>query len=479
MTSITPVRASALKWGVCAHLDAIKHPTPDVVAAVQRMGCTIVRSNHRPKPGGRGTVHALALRAAGIRLHQPLPTPDDWRDPGAIPAAARRYFDAAKAAGITHDSVEFCNEMDALPGYAAVIKREIAATAAVCAEYGVPMLGPSFRAFNLGEAAPAVATDDKGRPLATHYPAGYALHSYNSSQAPTGPILTGRLGLVRTHLAPAPTPIALTETGWWSDTPEGQAACLAPQVVLALVGDAVEWVTFYELVDEPGREGKEASFGLLKEDLTRKPVADALADLAELLACHDDTDEDALVPADVTVAGDDATRCRLVQRGDGSRVLFLWRAVDGAALTEERTVTVTIDGTTGGAVVSGMPAALEVAAAPEDPDPEDPDPKPVRKRIINLTGVRVSVRAGDKTRVPPAGDVVATVATRTGRATRFAGLDVTPKRPTIKGLPDPVAGTMYLVTDAVAAAAVSAGRDDVLTHGKGGLARPLPAKTAP
>ena len=104
MPMITPARAASIRWGMCAHLGDVDHKDHDVTALCRAAGATSVRTNVRPG-NPRGIEQARELLAAGITLHAPLPTPKDWRKPGALAVAARAYLD-----GMTRAAAEQLGE---------------------------------------------------------------------------------------------------------------------------------------------------------------------------------------------------------------------------------------------------------------------------------------------------------------------------------------------------------------------------------
>lgn len=339
MPTITPARAASIRWGMCAHLGGVDHKDHDVVALCRAAGAVSVRTNVRPG-NPRGIEQAKELLAAGITLHAPLPTPEDWRKPGALAVAARAYLDGMTRAGVTLTSVEFANEFNAHgEGWADAVRREMAGVAAVCAEAGVTFLGPSLLAYRTEQDAPMIAQDADGQPLHRHYPAGVAVHSYTADDDPETSRTLTRLATVRATFG-GDVPAMLTETGYLSDPtcegytdPERQAT-LAPRLALAYLAPApgqssptFAGLWWYELLDEPHdtRGPRERSRGFFTATGEPKPAASALAWLAEVLR---DTGDAAATftptPLDIDVTGGEGITWRLLQKSGRVYRLAVW-----------------------------------------------------------------------------------------------------------------------------------------------------------
>lgn len=344
MTLFTPTRAADLRWGVCAHLgnrDYDAYTPEQLVEMVQHVGATTVRSNHSPSDQG-AVAQALALRAAGIKLHAPLPAPDNWREEGALTRAATSYLTRADTAGILPDSVEFPNEFNGKPsGWDLVVRREIAGVAAACTAAGVAFYGPSLIAFKAKEDAPLIATDLAGQPLATHY-GTLAVHSYVSDAVPET-AHEDRLATLRRYLCGDDTRVVMTETGWHDAEgergyvlPEVQAT-YAPRLILSQVGVTMDELDWYQLADTPGdrRSEHERRRGLFGVVGVAKPIADSLHGLAEIL--NDTGARRASFtprPLDVTVTGPTGLQWRLIQKTSGNYSLAIWTDRPAARLAD-------------------------------------------------------------------------------------------------------------------------------------------------
>ena len=378
MTTITPDRAADIRWGVCAHLgnrDYANHTPEQIVEMVRYIGASTVRTNLDPRSDA-GVAQALALQEAGIALHAPLPCPDNWREPGALTAAAERYLGEMAAKGLRLRSVEFANEMNGKPeGWAEVVRREVPTVADGCEAAGVLLMGPSLIAFRTAQDAPKIRLDAQGDPLASHYPK-LAVHSYTSTRT-VETAHEERLRILRDNLAPGGMPISMTETGWHTAegedgyTPEDQAAALATRLILEKVGRDLEEVFFYQLLDTPGdrRSEQERRFGLFRVDRTPKPIAEALHGLAEVL-----TDERKAAktftprPLDVTIGGPTTLRSRLLQKSGGSYFLALWLAREGRDLDQPAEIaTVTLSAPARTKWWQGLDGASLARARDRDP----------------------------------------------------------------------------------------------------------------
>lgn len=134
-------------------------------------------------------------------------------------------------------------------------------------------------------------------------------------------------------------PIMITETGWHNAknsrathfyTSEEVAGIYAPRLLLEHFLRGTRRVFLYEIVDdhaEPGRNDHEAHFGLLRSDFSRKPAFVALANMMRLLDSGGASSfQTGALEYGVSGAPSDLRQV-LVQRRDGSFVLFLWRDV--------------------------------------------------------------------------------------------------------------------------------------------------------
>ena len=187
---------------------------------------------------------------------------------------------------------------------------------------GVPLIGPSF-------VDPA------------HYrsvnPSSYDvvnLHPYPAGLPPEQP-LSDQIRLAR-RLAPG-RPVVITETGYHNalaarsgqpPVSEAAAAVYLPRAFLWSFASGVERTFVYELVDEkpdPALLDPEQHFGLVRNDLSPKPAFYALRNLIRTVR-HSPGAAPGGAPRASVRSDQPLERVDLV-RGDGSRVLALWRPV--------------------------------------------------------------------------------------------------------------------------------------------------------
>jgi hypothetical protein len=138
-------------------------------------------------------------------------------------------------------------------------------------------------------------------------------------------------------------PVFVTETGWHNAihtnathhyTSEAAAGIYAPRLLLEYFIRNVPRVFIYELVDDrpdASMTNHEAHFGLLRNDFSRKPAFNALKNFMALLD-HPATAGTAQAKvssqlAFATAKAPSDLKRVLVQRADGTFVLFLWRDV--------------------------------------------------------------------------------------------------------------------------------------------------------
>jgi hypothetical protein len=104
---------------------------------------------------------------------------------------------------------------------------------------------------------------------------------------------------------------------------ERTAAVYTLRTVLEHFKFGVERTYLYELIDlrpDPGKVDPESNFGLLRNDFSSKPAFTALKNMLEIVGTSG--------PAELEPFGFSASgRCRhlLIQKADGSYVVFLWR----------------------------------------------------------------------------------------------------------------------------------------------------------
>ena len=109
---------------------------------------------------------------------------------------------------------------------------------------------------------------------------------------------------------------------------EVAAAAYLPRALLWAFAAGVKRTFVYELLDEkpdPGLVDPEQHFGLLRNDLSRKPAFDAVRNLIHSVASSPGA-ASGTPPAPTVLAAEPIDRVALT-RADGSRVLALWRPV--------------------------------------------------------------------------------------------------------------------------------------------------------
>jgi hypothetical protein len=157
------------------------------------------------------------------------------------------------------------------------------------------------------------------------------MHPYPGGQPPERN-LQAELEAARTNSGGLP--VVATETGYHDalagpgghpPVPEDVAATYLPRLFLSAFRAGVRRTFAYELLDErpdPGQTDAEASFGLLRDDLSPKPSYSTLRNLIAVLKPVG-RPSDASPPA-VTVRGPAVERL-LLDRGDGRFALVLWQ----------------------------------------------------------------------------------------------------------------------------------------------------------
>ena len=205
----------------------------------------------------------------------------------------------------------------------------------------LPLIGPSVTS----EAAAYELGDVTGSADVVN------LHSYYSSRHPeTGGwgdngygSLTWQFEAITRPLgaANAAAPPVVTETGYHNaqsaeaGLPEGVTAAYLPRLLLNHFSGGIERTFVYELLDEwddPGN--REANFGLVRFDGSRKPAFVALQNLLTLL--EDPGKSFAPGTLELAVTGPDDLHWTLLQKRSGTFYLALWR---GAALYDPDTRT--------------------------------------------------------------------------------------------------------------------------------------------
>jgi hypothetical protein len=166
------------------------------------------------------------------------------------------------------------------------------------------------------------------------------IHSYPQGNPPD------KLGsfIKNAELNSGSKPIVATETGyhtalaWEGENPPVSEAAMAvymPRLLFEYFRWGIARTFSYELLDEfpdPGLEEKESNFGLLRNDLSRKPAFDALRNTIGILedpgpSFATGSLDYALSEAGVELPGPESTGLHkvLLQKRDGSFYLVLWR----------------------------------------------------------------------------------------------------------------------------------------------------------
>ena len=323
--------------------------------------------------------HMADLAAAGI-LTTMLAEPSS-----GTPAALHDRVAALNAHGPVVDAVEGANEPDMFwqrlhmtwkgqgyPSGPARWQRDLyAAFKADPATSGLTIIGPSLGLAGMANAPPPAAWTGLW-----HYADWGNFHPYPYNGNPFGPPLAygglqsffkqGTFPSVYIDQAPdayrayrliyGATPMAATETGYPAGpgfTSEALQAKYLPRLYAEYFRLGIKRAYVYQLLDyfrDPSGHNADASFGLLRYDLSERPAFLAVAALARMLAAPHGPG--AAVPPGlrltlhVTGSGafSDASRVHnlLLKRPDGTLLLLLWNEVSGedASATPRRSVAV-------------------------------------------------------------------------------------------------------------------------------------------
>ncbi len=327
----TGVRARAADslvegYGVTVHLDRGGTPYTDVPAvtrALTDLGVRHVRTRlYGSAPGEYAALRTLAR--AGIRSDLVLGAPDARSSPRELVATAVRELPAGSV-----DSFEGANEwnLSGDPRWAVSLREHQqqvwTAVKGNPATKDVPVLAP---ALGLRRGYAELGDLSRWADLGNG-------HLYPGGQ-PGSSRLDEQLGLVRSVVGGKPA--VFTETGYHNamntreshvPTPEDVAGVYAPELLLEHFSRGVVRMYNYELLDEradPGQQDREARFGLVRHDFSRKPAYTALQNLLRLVS----DPGPAFVPGvlDYALPGAPADlRQVLLQKRDGRSYLALWR----------------------------------------------------------------------------------------------------------------------------------------------------------
>lgn len=194
----------------------------------------------------------------------------------------------------------------------------------------IPVIGPSVTSED--------AADQLGD--VSRYADIVNLHNYYSFRNPETfgwgdngyGSLTWQLDEVVRALDPTQTlPIMATETGYHNvladeGIPETVAATYLPRLLLSQFENGISRTFIYELLDQrDDPSDREANFGLVRFDGSKKPAFDAVKNLIELL---EDPGKGFLTDTlDVAIQGPDDLSSTLLQKRSGAFYLALWRDV--------------------------------------------------------------------------------------------------------------------------------------------------------
>ncbi|MEI2779602.1 MAG: hypothetical protein V9G19_27310 [Tetrasphaera sp.] len=386
-----PLRALAMNsltstLGVCMVTSTTVGPwgqRPQILQALSDLGATWYRTNLYT--GNKRQISWLQeLGANGHQLHALMGNPSQMTGtPEPLVALV-----AASLTGVTQ-SFEGPNEWDLrggadwVPELRTYQTRLYQAAKATAATRNIPV------------AAPAFGTPWKS----TSYDAfGYAgnICDWGNSHIYTGGFVPGYrtdLMLDLERRVSGPIPQMVSETGWHNApntttshfyTPEAVAGVYAPRLLLEYVARGVPKMSLYELINDradPGGTDREANFGLLRYDLSRKPAFHSMANLNAVINQQFRTGgrgQPAPLFADIQVEAGrlDELATVLVARPDGRYLLFVWRPL--AAIYDPRKRLYLNPGT--------MPMSVDWTA-----------PKRVRRFVPNQSASALEVRTESRT----------------------------------------------------------------------------------
>lgn len=188
---------------------------------------------------------------------------------------------------------------------------------------GVPLVGPAFTtSSSFASFATRQPTLDHGN-----------MHPYPGGADPSNSIVANMTAATKV-VAGKSLPLVATETGYHNavnskgghrPATEAAAGVYMPRVFLEYFRRGVQRTFIYELVDQhpdPALTSQERNFGLFRNDWSPKPAADAVRALTAAVGTGT---PDKLEGLWYEVAAPVAVRDLLIQRGDGSYCLILWR----------------------------------------------------------------------------------------------------------------------------------------------------------
>ena len=318
-----PAEAFVNSIGVAVHLNytgTTYERQAEIVQRLRELGVRHIR-DAMPSPGVPLATGLQAVHRAGLRAT--LTTGDVARRPDDAVSDSVRIVGRD---GI--EAFEGPNELDnsGNSNWKAILGAYMPALAAAVHRHAaeVPVIGPSF-----------VHPGSRGQ-LSSGLPGLVNGHPYPGGEPPE-PALGAELD--RMPEGAVDRGVVFTETGYHnalragSEHPpasEQAAAVYLPRLLLTAFGAGVRRTFVYELADvtaEPAATDPVQHFGLLRSDLSPKPAFQAIRTL--LRAVRNSPGGRSSERPPWRLAGDaaaDVERLTLV-RGDGSRVLALWRPV--------------------------------------------------------------------------------------------------------------------------------------------------------
>jgi hypothetical protein len=296
----------------------------ELIARLRELGLRHVRD---AMPSPVDSPLAAGLRAASMRgIHATLLPHDPASDPGPLIADSRTVLGDSIAA------FEGPNEPDnsgdsawaeKLLAYMPMLEKRVRSQAP-----GVPLIGPSL-------VFPASRAQVQGR-----VPGLSNIHPYSGGGPPEpalGDALRELEGLRRRRPRRG---VVATEAGYHNamnatgdqqpPASEQAAAVYLPRLFVDAFGAGVRRTFLYELVDEkpePGLADQEQHFGLLRNDLSRKPAFNAVRTLVAALRASPGPASSAPVSWNVVPGEPEKVERLLLERRDGSRVIAVWRPV--------------------------------------------------------------------------------------------------------------------------------------------------------
>lgn len=302
------------------HVDTAYGRQAELIARLRELGVRHI-GDAMPAPDEPLGAGLRAARAAGIRAT--IGAGDIQRDPRLAVADAIAVLGRD---GI--DAFQGPNEVDAggdpnwpakvshyMPRLVEAVRRQAA---------GVPVIGPSL-VSTLGR-----------RLLPPDLPGLYNTHPYPGGEPPE-PVVQEKLR--ERPSAASDSPVVFSETGYHNalaatsggpPASEEAAAVYLPRLLVTAFGAGVRRTFVYELVDDkpdPALVDPEQHFGLLRNDLSAKPAFAAIRTLIVALKASPGGRPPRRLRWGLRVRGEGKIEQLELVRGDGSRVIALWRPV--------------------------------------------------------------------------------------------------------------------------------------------------------